>query len=127
MDLDSGKIVDQISGIGPKNRDRSRLCEERDPSPVIARSDATKQSQGSGQVPQSQVGGIVSLLSVARNTSCTCGTLMGMKVLHAPVIASTRRVRGNLTVLVPKDSGIASVALLPRNDPGLSGRWILNS
>ena len=31
----------------------SRHCEERDPSPVIARSDATKQSQGSGQAPQS--------------------------------------------------------------------------
>jgi YVTN family beta-propeller protein len=27
LDLDSRKIVDQISGIGPKNRDRSRLCE----------------------------------------------------------------------------------------------------
>jgi hypothetical protein len=56
---------------------------------------------------------------VARNTLCTCGTPMGTKVLHAPVIASTRRVRGNPTVLVLKDFGIASVALLPRNDPGL--------
>ena len=43
------------------------------------------------------------------------------------VIASTRRacpepsrrVRGNPNVLVLKDFGIASVALLPRNDPGL--------
>jgi len=58
VDLDSGKIVDQISGIGPKNRDRSRLCEERDPSPVIARSCATKQSQGSGQAPQSDLKGL---------------------------------------------------------------------
>ena len=36
---------------------------------VIARSLATKQSQSSGHVPQSQVGGIVSLLSAARNDS----------------------------------------------------------
>ena len=59
---------------------------------------------------------------VARNTPCTCGAPMGMKVLHAPVIASTRRVRGNPNVLALKDFGIASVALLPRNDPGLSNQ-----
>ena len=56
---------------------------------------------------------------VAGNTSSTCGTPKGMKVLRSPVIASTRRVRGNPTVLVLKTSWIASVALLPRNDPGL--------
>jgi len=60
---------------------------------------------------------------------------MGMNVLPAPVIASDQGERGNPTVLVLKDSGIAEpapsgacpepwrriegVALLPRNDPGL--------
>ena len=37
----------------------------------------------------------------------------------SPVIASTRLVRGNPTAVVLKGSGIASVALLPRNDPGI--------
>src|SRR3990172_7424346 len=43
--------------VRPQNRDRNRHCEERDPSPVIARSDATKQSRGSGQAPQSDLKG----------------------------------------------------------------------
>jgi hypothetical protein len=34
------------------------------------------------------------------NTSCACSTPVGMKVLRASVIASARRARGNLTVLV---------------------------
>ena len=42
------------------------------------------------------------------NTSFGCGPRMGMKVLHVSVIASDQRERGNPTVLVLKNSGIAS-------------------